>query len=210
MDDDGKPVQPPADPVAIARQMVEQQRFDDACNQIYEKGAADFTDFDQALANFRLLGGLPSTLIEAARETDAPHAVLYDLGKNPEEAARILSLPPIRMAAAVAKMAAKTVTPPAPRVSKAPEPVKPVGGPGRRTRPAVGRCPDGCLDEGARRTRGGPEGFAVIQNVYAHQMVAHVAEEMAQATYETFAKDNFWYAMNPDRAAFVKQAAPAC
>jgi hypothetical protein len=48
----------------------------------------------------------------------------------------------------------------------------------------------------------------VIQNVYAHQMVAHVAEEMAQATYETFAKDNFWYAMNPDRAAFVKQAAP--
>jgi hypothetical protein len=133
-DGDGNPVQPPADPVAIARQMVEQQRFDDACNQIYEKGAADFTDFDQALANFRLLGGLPSTLIEAARETDAPHAVLYDLGKNPEEAARILSLPPIRMAAAVAKMAAKTVTPPAPKVSKAPEPVKPLGGVGRAER----------------------------------------------------------------------------
>jgi hypothetical protein len=37
-DDEGNPVQPPADPVAIARQMVEQQRFDDACNQIYEKG----------------------------------------------------------------------------------------------------------------------------------------------------------------------------
>lgn len=130
-DADGNPVPVPADPVEIARQMVEQQRFDDTCNSIYEKGAGEFTDFDQALANFRLLGGLPRPLIEAAQETDAPHAVLYDLGKNPEEAARILSLPPIRMAAAVAKLAAKTITPPAPKVSKAPAPVVPVGGNGR-------------------------------------------------------------------------------
>jgi hypothetical protein len=130
-DEDGKPAPAQADPIAIARQMVEQERFNDACNAIYAKGAGEFTDFDQALANFRLLGGLPPALIEAAQETDAPHAVLYDLGKNPEEAARILSLPPIRMAAAVAKMAAKAVTPPAPKVSKAPEPVKPLGGAGR-------------------------------------------------------------------------------
>jgi hypothetical protein len=129
-DTEGNPV-PQQDPVKLAEQIVAQREFDNTCNVIYEKGAGEFADFDQALANFRLLGGLPRPLIEAAQETDAPHAVLYDLGKNPEEAARILSLPPIRMAAAVAKLAAKTITPPAPKVSKAPAPVVPVSGNGR-------------------------------------------------------------------------------
>ena len=43
---------------------------------------------------------------------------------------------------------------------------------------------------------------------YAHKMVAHIAQEMAQAVYEDCAKDNFWYFLNKDRDAFVKKLAP--
>lgn len=45
-------------------------------------------------------------------------------------------------------------------------------------------------------------------DVYAHQMVAHLAEELAQCLYEEAAKDNDWYQANPDRSLFVKVWAP--
>lgn len=45
-------------------------------------------------------------------------------------------------------------------------------------------------------------------SVYAHKLVAHVATEMANAVYEECAKDNLWYALNKDRAAFVNEVAP--
>jgi hypothetical protein len=44
--------------------------------------------------------------------------------------------------------------------------------------------------------------------VYAHAMVAHLAEELAQALYEEAAKDNDWFQANPDRNIFVKVWAP--
>lgn len=43
---------------------------------------------------------------------------------------------------------------------------------------------------------------------YAHKMVAHLAQDMAQAIYEECAKDNFWYFLNKDRKAFVAKLAP--
>lgn len=46
------------------------------------------------------------------------------------------------------------------------------------------------------------------KTVHAHKMVAHLAEEMAQAVYEECAKNNVWFKANPNRGTFVKFAAP--
>lgn len=103
--------------------------FNANCNGIFEQGNKAFPDFEASLGNFRLLGGLPPSLVEAAIEAGEPAKVLYELGKNPDEAARILALSPTRMAVAVAKIAAKPASPPP--VSKAPPPIKSIVGSGR-------------------------------------------------------------------------------
>ncbi len=55
------------------------------------------------------------------------HKVVAALAANPEEATRILSLDGLRMAAAPTKFAS-TAKPPEKPISKAPEPIKPIGG----------------------------------------------------------------------------------
>lgn len=108
-----------------AQRMQAQAEFDRTCNDIHAEGTKAFPDFDAALGSFRLLGGLPPALVEAAQETGAAAKVLYDLGRDPDEAARILALSPTRMAVAVAKIAARPPT--NPPVSKAPPPIQPIG-----------------------------------------------------------------------------------
>lgn len=112
-----------------AAERAQQAEFDRSCNAIYEQGSKAFPDFDASLGNFRLLGGLPPTLVEAAVETGEGAKVLYELGRNPDEAARILALTPARMAVAVAKIASRPPAPPP--VSKAPSPIKPIAASGR-------------------------------------------------------------------------------
>lgn len=43
---------------------------------------------------------------------------------------------------------------------------------------------------------------------FAHQMVAHVQQEMAQEIYEELAKNDAFYKQHPDRNEFVKMCAP--
>lgn len=128
-----QPNQPARDPVEVAKEQLLQeqavQSFNDRCNGIYEQGTKDFPDFEQTLTNFRYLGGLPPALVQAAAEAGDAHKILYGLGKNPDEAARILSLPPAAMGAALAKMAAAPAA--AKPVSAAPPPIKPIAGQGR-------------------------------------------------------------------------------
>src|ERR1700681_579934 len=45
--------------------------------------------------------------------------------------------------------------------------------------------------------------------INAHRMVAHIAEEMAQALYEELAKNDAWYAQHQDRADAIKGMAPS-
>lgn len=127
----------PVDPYALADQIATQRAFDTRCNEIYEKGVGEFQDFDAALSNFQILGGLPPALIEAADATGNPAKVLYELGKNPAEAERIMRLPLPRMGVELAKRA--SATPAAKPISKAPAPISPVDG-GKRT-------PDGLSDD---------------------------------------------------------------
>lgn len=109
-----------------AQEIVRQRQFDEKCNAVYSSGATDFPDFDDKLANFRLLGGLPPTVLEAVTELPDAHKVLHALGSNMDEAARIFNLPPVPMAVALAKLSG--AAPKAKPVSSAPPPIRPIDG----------------------------------------------------------------------------------
>ncbi len=66
-------------------------------------------------------------MIEDALATDAADEVLYTLGKEPEEAMRILKLPRAKRIAEFTKMTIKAAPKAAP-VSRAAAPVRPVDG----------------------------------------------------------------------------------
>jgi hypothetical protein len=70
---------------------------------------------------------LPITrpLAEAIIEADAPERVMAFLASNPEEVERIAALSPARQAAEVGRLEAKLAA--APKVSNAPQPIKPIG-----------------------------------------------------------------------------------
>ncbi len=107
-------------------------QFTADCNATYAKGKAEFVDFDGAMGNLRTMGMMNPALIEAALATDEPAKVLYNLGSDPDNAARIMSLNPAKMIAELTKMAvAGSAAPAQKRISNAPAPVKPVEGTAR-------------------------------------------------------------------------------
>lgn len=116
----------------LAIKKVAERKFAEDSNKIFDAGVSEFSkaSFDEALGILReSTGGLTENFVEALMELDHPQRVIMALADDPDEAARILSLRPIRMAAALAK-----VTPKEPKkkkgevVSGAPAPIKPVGG----------------------------------------------------------------------------------
>jgi len=109
-----------------AAQIAAQRQFDNDCNLTFMKGKAAYPDFEDALATFSSLGGLQREVVEDALATDNPQEVLYALGKDPDEAMRVLRLQPKQRVAEFTKMLMKT--PAKPAVSKAAAPIKPVGG----------------------------------------------------------------------------------
>lgn len=126
-----------------ATRVAEQQAFIGECNKVAQAGTKEFPDFHDAVKTLwdatdglDANGGMTPTavaLVEAAMETDKPHAVLYHLGQNPEEAIRIAAMKSdAKRGAALAKVAAALSAPPAPKpVSKAPAPIEPVSGAAR-------------------------------------------------------------------------------
>lgn len=110
-----------------AEKIAAQRQFDNDCNLAFMKGKAAHEDFEDALSTFGSLGGLQRDVVEDALATDAAHDVLYALGKDPDEAARILKLPRAKRIAEFTKMTLKAA-PAAKPVSRAAAPIKPVGG----------------------------------------------------------------------------------
>lgn len=107
-----------------AQELAKQQQWKDTTDKIWNEGLSKFGDWAPQLNNMAsLLGGIPTSLTEAAIETGNPQDVLYHLAKNPDEAARIAMLPPTRQAVAVAKLAQGLNAPK--RVSSAPPPITP-------------------------------------------------------------------------------------
>lgn len=128
--------QPPAGFVPVSElarvehAVAERLQFNAACDAIADAGPTQFPDFHDAL----------STLISLGVDTQNPRdafmqvvtglgdkdgaAAIHALGMAPDEAQRILGLPPARMGLEIARLAAK---PPAPKpVSKVPPPIAPI------------------------------------------------------------------------------------
>lgn len=121
---------PPADIDRLvterAKELADTQAFNAKCDDIYSSGKTEFNDFDETLGNFKMLGGLTPTLLEAVTQLPDAHKVLHQLGQNMDEAARILSLAPVPMAIALARLSQSPAK--AKPVSKAPPPIKPIDG----------------------------------------------------------------------------------
>lgn len=122
--------QPEVDVRALAHQeaakMVAEQRFNESCNKVYDIGKSEFPDFDQAVSNLQMVG-VNRDFLELATTFDAGAKLLHHLGTDLDEAARILSLPPVMMARELTKLEIKLSQPQAKPVSKAPAPIKPIG-----------------------------------------------------------------------------------
>jgi hypothetical protein len=107
-----------------AQELAKQNEWKNTTEKIWNEGLNKYGDWAPQLNNMaQILGGIPTTLTEAAIESGNPHEVLYHLAKNPDEAARIALLPPTRQAVAVAKLAQNVSAPR--KVTSAPPPISP-------------------------------------------------------------------------------------
>lgn len=114
--------------------------FTSRCNALADMGAAESPGFMQTL------GEIPDG-----------HRVIAELADNPAEAARILKLPPIRMAlelAAVSARLAAAPPPPAKAVSQAPPPIRPLTTQARADTNIANLDGDAFLRAWQRRKRG--------------------------------------------------------
>jgi len=141
------PAKPDAQPISMeeakrqARAELQQEEsakaFREATGRVLHAGLAQYDDFDavrqQMVTDFGDQMNARPDFFEAITDPDIPngHDIFYSLAKDPEQAERILSLPPVKMAIEIAKLSEKlaksTAAPPKP-ISKAPAPLKPVGG----------------------------------------------------------------------------------
>lgn len=109
-----------------ATQKAQQQAIAERGQSVAKTGAETYADFQQAVQALDSLG-ITQEQVQSLIGMDDAHQVIYHLGKNPEEADRILSLPPLQQGRELERLAAKAAQAPAPKpVSKAPAPVKPL------------------------------------------------------------------------------------
>lgn len=136
---DGQPIKPAAAPAktftakdveAEAQRLAAQSIFNQDVDKAVFAGRAAHADYDEAINGLRSVTGpvVPAEFLAAALETGEASELIYQLGKNPGEADRVLSLPPIKQAVALEKLASeirgKKIAA-APRVSAAPAPITP-------------------------------------------------------------------------------------
>jgi len=141
-----KPVTPPADPndfetaqqyaEALAEQKAQellakreaarqQAEFVEAYRDREEEARDKYEDFEQVAYN----PSLPVTdyMAQAIQASDIGPEVIYFLGSNPKEAARISRLPPVLQAKEIGKIEANLASnPPVKKTSTAPAPLAPV------------------------------------------------------------------------------------
>jgi hypothetical protein len=107
----------------------ERQRQQDAVADAYfdreEQALGKYTDFKQVAYNPSL--PITAEMAETIRASDQGPDVLYHLGSNPAEAARIARLSPLLQAKEIGRIeAALASSPPVKRTTSAPPPISPV------------------------------------------------------------------------------------
>lgn len=112
-----------------------QARFNQACNTLYAKGREEYGEgMDEAVRGLNAVGygNRPEVLAAITRLPDG-HRIYRQLASNLDNAARLLAMEPMDWQLELARMsvngAAASPTPaPPPVVTRAPEPIRPVGG----------------------------------------------------------------------------------
>ena len=111
-----------------ANEIVKVQRLNDAANALANTGKTAYPDFNEAVSGIAQVADLSQRpdFLEAVTDLPNGHDVFYMLGKDPDEAAHILSLPPVKMALELAKLSAKAARPNKVITSNAPKPITPI------------------------------------------------------------------------------------
>lgn len=119
-----------------AQEIASINEFNKMCNEVAVQGQATYPDFNDRVRELvRLVdmedqqqAGMYNSFLVAAIETGQGARVIHELGGNLDEAARIMTLTPMRMMAELTRMADKLVqgqqNPPP---SSAPRPIRPIG-----------------------------------------------------------------------------------
>lgn len=94
--------------------------------QDLDKARSSIPDFDEVTGEADV--PVTQTMRDAILESDVGALLTYHLAKNPAEAERIARLSPIAQAKAIGQIEASLASKPAPQVSKAPAPIKPISG----------------------------------------------------------------------------------
>jgi hypothetical protein len=118
----------------IAQQNIAVDTFNRLCTEAVAAGRQQFPDFDTRITALRtnLSGGKEdlqqqvayNQFVAAALETGQAPALFHQLGGDLDEAARIMSLPLVKMTVELTRLAGKA---PDTTVSRAPKPITPVG-----------------------------------------------------------------------------------
>ena len=91
----------------LAAQKAAETKFNEDCNRVAAEGKAAYKDdFDAALHNLRLAGVTTPENLDAIISTGDGARLIVELGANPAEAARILSMPPTLRAIELGKRSA--------------------------------------------------------------------------------------------------------
>jgi len=111
-----------------AARLKAEETFNESCNKTYEAGVKEFgASFDAAMKNLALVG-MSRDFLELVSEADHGAKILAHLGKDLDEAERISTLPPLKMARELTKLDIKLGSTKTKAVSKAPPPITPVSG----------------------------------------------------------------------------------
>lgn len=109
-----------------ATELEQQRTMVERGQNVAKVGAEAYPDFTTAVSTLDALG-ISDDQVQSLLGMDDAHNVIYKLGKNPEEAARILALPPLQQGRELERLSSKPApAAPAKPVSKAPAPISPI------------------------------------------------------------------------------------
>lgn len=119
---------------AKASELFEAKSFGDKCNVERDRGIAKWDDFDEKMEDLKMMVDQTDPagpkayydLLNAGLETGELHSIIYELGQDPDEAARFLKMSPVKMGIELTKkvLAGMKID----EVSKLPKPITPIAG----------------------------------------------------------------------------------
>jgi hypothetical protein len=121
------PQQPNIDELVEKRaaEKAQHQAIAERGQSVSKVGDEQYPDFQSAVMTLDALG-ISQDSVDSILGMDDAHKLIYALGKNPEEASRILSLPPVQQGRELERLALKSAQPAPKAVSKAPAPITPI------------------------------------------------------------------------------------